>query len=514
MNTPLRHSSHRLTNIGIVAVLAAALFGFVAPSAGASWQPWPAQVAGVHVVSQTTSSFTVALNRATSASRYRVSASRVEADIWMKNINRRSSHRVIAAASRPRITVGGLAHTSSAYFYRVATINGPHVRWSSTYHVSHLGSPAPTALTARTGRHGTYLTWHSVAATGFVVTQATNRALTAHRRVYTARENTRSFTPLGLTRGHRYWFRVRALNGNTASGRSGLASVVPSTRWRGLRFSTYNTASTTFDGSAKGATFQVSWSRRRAGVVALLRQARSDVITIQEAGAYVGRSHRVRQVDSIRSGLGRAYRIANTNRGHNPGRHQNSPLTGNYLIYKRSRVVPIGADGHWMIGYSRSASYHLFRVAHSNARFLFVGTHLTSVRGRVYDGQRRMQVDNMIKLAHAYASRHGVSSVVYGGDTNAWPGRYVSQDTPGVEMRKHSVSDGFPTAQSRFNAQYRSINSFLRRAPKGGSADRIFVSRGIAVRHWGQLLHLSRGRFVGVIPSDHNPVNTDVELPY
>jgi hypothetical protein len=36
----------------------------------------------------------------------------------------------------------------------------------------------------------------------------------------------------------------------------------------------------------------------------------------------------------------------------------------------------------------------------------------------------------------------------------------------------------------------------------------------VAVRRWEMRLNLTAGSFVGVIPSDHNPVVADVVLPY
>jgi hypothetical protein len=44
--------------------------------------------------------------------------------------------------------------------------------------------------------------------------------------------------------------------------------------------------------------------------------------------------------------------------------------------------------------------------------------------------------------------------------------------------------------------------------------DHVYAPPGVAVRRWQMVLDLTRGRFVGVIPSDHNPVAADVVLPY
>ena len=44
--------------------------------------------------------------------------------------------------------------------------------------------------------------------------------------------------------------------------------------------------------------------------------------------------------------------------------------------------------------------------------------------------------------------------------------------------------------------------------------DHVYAPAGVAVRRWELALTLSSGRFVGAIPSDHNPVVADVVLPY
>jgi hypothetical protein len=42
----------------------------------------------------------------------------------------------------------------------------------------------------------------------------------------------------------------------------------------------------------------------------------------------------------------------------------------------------------------------------------------------------------------------------------------------------------------------------------------VYVSGGIGVSNWTQLLNLSHGRFVGTMPSDHNPVVARLAIPF
>jgi hypothetical protein len=44
--------------------------------------------------------------------------------------------------------------------------------------------------------------------------------------------------------------------------------------------------------------------------------------------------------------------------------------------------------------------------------------------------------------------------------------------------------------------------------------DYLWAPPGIAVSHWGTALRLSGGKFVGTIPSDHNPVYATMYYPY
>ncbi len=510
--TPTRTRRARTLGIATGALLAATALPAVAAQASTA-DRWPGPVSGVHVSARTATSFTVGLDIAAYASWYRVEASTDESDIWIANLDRPSTHRIVTGAAKPSIVVRTPGYTAATYYYRVATINGSHVRWSSAYHQTHLAPATPTALTGVSGAAGTYLSWDSPTTTGFGIEQATNSSFTTGDRVYTTANSTQRFTPYGLSRGSTYWFRVRSINGATVSPYSGSVAVTVASSERPLRVLTYNVLSATFDGSAIGGSTQAPWSQRRAEAVALLKQSGADVFAVQEGAAVVNAAGD-RQVDSIATGLGTGYAIANTDHGSNPGQVPNSRYTGNYILYNRATVTPYGTGGHWMIGYLHKAAYHLFRDDKTGAKFLFLGTHLTSPRGPSYDLQRRAETINLITLARAYAAANQVTSIVYGGDINSWPGRYLTTDMPGNQMKLNKTSDAFQAAQAHSNAGYSSINSYLRYPPMGGSADRLFVTGGVAVRDWGQLLHVYGGAFVGVIPSDHNPVYADIVLPY
>lgn len=82
-------------------------------------------------------------------------------------------------------------------------------------------------------------------------------------------------------------------------------------------------------------------------------------------------------------------------------------------------------------------------------------------------------------------------------------------------MRTAHVADAHQVALARSNERYDSANQYLRTPPAyGQSIDYVFVSPGIAVYSWRMIIALSRGRFVGTMASDHNPVYANVVIPY
>jgi hypothetical protein len=284
-----------------------------------------------------------------------------------------------------------------------------------------------------------------------------------------------------------------------------------------LRVASYNSLIASTDGTKHPGSTQASFADRRAGQLWLLNQSDADVIAIQEASSCLRQGTGqgcYRQVDSLADGLAPRYTLDDTDASADgPNRY-----AGNYIFYDSSVVTPIAAGGHWIIGdpsASRYAQYQLFRTNATGATFLFVTTHLDASHGASWDRTRGVQTQSMINQSRAYAAKHGVTSIIYTGDYNSFPGEFERTDFPGTAMLNAGFLDGIEVAASRTNAQYNSINSLFRTPPQGrGSADHVFVSPGIGVQSWGELLHLSGGQFVGTIPSDHNPIVSSVLLPY
>jgi hypothetical protein len=471
----------------------------------------------VKVVATTSSSLTVKFHRQRGARRYRLYVSTIKSDVYVKNLRRHHRHLLVKTMAKPRIAIRRMTYTVDPIYYRVAVKNGKHLRWNRTYKTAYLRPPKPTALTGVSSPSGTYLTWHSRPVTGTVIEQATDGEFTQGLRTYRINGPSKTFTPFGLTPGTTYYFRVTGLNNGLHSPTSKPTSVTAGTNESPLTLVSYNSLDASSDGATHPGGVSAPFAQRRPVQLSLLNSSNADVIGLQEGSPCIRKiPHKAcyRQVDSLADGLAPRYTLDDTDASADgPNRY-----AGEYIFYNASVVTPVGTGGHWIIGNHqplRHAAYQIFRTNSTGATFLFVTTHIDAPRGASWDKVRGVETAEMIAQTNAYAHSSGVSSIIYTGDYNSFPGEWERVDEPGIHMASAGMLDGIQAAQTRTNAQYNSINGLYRTPPQGnGSADHVFVSPGIGVQSWGELLNLSGGKFVGTIPSDHNPVVSNVLLPY
>lgn len=373
----------------------------------------------------------------------------------------------------------------------------------------------PTSVTAKGNSGGLSLVWHhDNNVTGYLVEQATNSSFTSGLHTYQTRGIQKAFTPSAVAHGVTYFYRVAAKRGSTRSQWSVTAAATDRTRFSVLRVLSYNSRSAKFDGQRAPGGVVAPFSQRRAGQISLLQSSHAAVIGIEE-GAFCLQKHVgapcTRQIDSLADGLPN-YQLDDTTRdGAVINRY-----TADDILYAPSVVTPVGIGGFFAIGppgsLQRFAAYQTFSVNATGARFLFIVTH-TLASGS--DQVRGNETSSTLKQGKAYAAAHGVTSVLYAGDFNSYVGEFHVHDYSGTVMRNANVPDSIGEAAKYSKAQYDSINAYYRTPKQGhGSSDHIYATRGIGVRKWGELLHLSHGKFVGTIPSDHNPIYADVELPY
>jgi endonuclease/exonuclease/phosphatase family metal-dependent hydrolase len=300
------------------------------------------------------------------------------------------------------------------------------------------------------------------------------------------------------------------------SGRS-----VPSTRparsavthLQSVNVMTYNILQLLNDGKHEGNGVIAPWSKRGPKQAALVRGAHPDVIAIEEGAAYVGHS-RERQVSSLRNYIGGSYRLAKT---EIPPTQPHYFRTGVYILYNSATERPVGKGAHFGLGLNRYAAYQEFASRTTNAKFLFVAAHLLVGRGRSDDLARESETKKILSHAGGIAARRGIPAI-YAGDFNSANPKGDKKFTlngAGIAMREAHAKDALVVAPRRTNGKYDSANGYFRKPPRSGDdIDHIYAPPGVRVASAGIVIHLRHGKFVGVIPSDHNPLVAELRYPY
>jgi endonuclease/exonuclease/phosphatase family metal-dependent hydrolase len=492
----------------VAAVGVAALALPATPAAAASTTL--AAPTGVRLAAVTGSSLTAAAHRAANATGYRVFASTRRSDLYVANIGRARASKF---AHTPRVTVTGLRYTTALYYYRVQSLRGSKHRLEAMIHTAALRPAAPGAFRL-TSTGPTYLTWTAGPVTGYVVEQATNPAFTAGRRTYSLRAGTNQLTAYGVQRGTRYWFRMRALNHATRSAYSPARSVRATKAQVGLTVMTYNVLEGIAAGQRESGTVIATWLQRRPGVVALIQRKHPDVLAIQEAASWVGSLQGyggTRQVDDLARALGSGYTLAAT---ETPPWVHGYRRTANYLLFRTATWSATPVGGHWDIGDRKFAAYQVLQHRASGARVLVISTHLATGTGASNDAIRQRETTSLVRQAAALGAPSHLP-IVYAGDFNSDVNRNHAFDGPGRAMLAAHVSDAENAARILVNSRYNSANLYLRTPPAvDQSIDHIYTGPGVAVRVREVVLGLVNGRFPGIIPSDHNPLYTQLYVSY
>jgi endonuclease/exonuclease/phosphatase family metal-dependent hydrolase len=270
---------------------------------------------------------------------------------------------------------------------------------------------------------------------------------------------------------------------------------------------TYDIRDLLSDGTFEGSGDIAPWSKRAPKEAALIRQAHPDVIAVQEGASFVGKSTTVRQVDSLRHAIRDGYRVAHTEI-HAP--HPHSFRTGDYIIYNSATLAPVGRGSHFSVGNEKYAAYAEFASRTSGAKFMFVSTHLLVGLGHGDDLTREAETKKILSTVGRIAAKRHIP-VIYAGNFNS----PVASVGAGQAMNAAHARDALAVAPKRTNAHYNSDNEYLRTPPKSGvDIDHIFVPAAVKIVSAGVVVHLRHGKFVGVIPSDHNPVVAQLRYPY
>ncbi len=498
-----------------ICLLAAVLLPTPAQASG-----WPAHPTGIHVTAVTGSSFTVSMNRAANTKYYRVYASTVHSDVFYANLKagRHPSTLHWGTSSSPRVTVSGLPYTTKPYYWRVETFAGSAQSYGAGIYERGLRPSHPTGLTVHTSAvGGTYLTWSSGSATGFVVQRALDPAFTDGLASFTIRGDNHQFTPYNLTMGTHYYFRIRAFNLHSSSAYGPPADGVKASREQSVKAMTYNILQAISDGELRTGGTVAPWAERRPEAAALIKGVDPDVFAVEEGWPYIGDpANHVRQVDSLNSALaaiGAHYAIAHTEiTWPNPGWHR----YGNYILYNTDRYEALGTAGLFDTDSGTNyAPYAELQNRSTGARFLYVGAHLTASVGRSYDSVRQAQAASLVDQGTALGRQLGVP-VIFAGDFNSDP-EQNALDGPNRVMHSDAnrIADARLVAQARTNERYDSMNQLMVTPnPYSLFIDYIYLTPGVSASAWGMAMRFSNGKMVGTIPSDHNPIWAWVQVPY
>lgn len=516
-------ASRRNRATALLATGACLLAAAVGPAgAAAASTHTPAKATHVALAAATSSSLTVRTARARYARKYLLYVSSTKSDLYYDKLthNRHSRWRHWAIASGPRITVRGLHYTTKPYWFRVRTINGRKSAYSSTIRSAGVRPGTPTSLRVR-NVGGLSLTWSSGGVTGFVIKQATNASMTRNVRWWRIAGSTHQFTPYGIKPGTHYWFGVRGVNNATMGHYSNHAAGTTGAHEKNLRIMTYNVLMTQRDGQRMGSGTAAPWAKRVVGATALIKHASPDVLAVQEAGGWIGPNPGSRQVDTLLYHLGSGYGLAHTevtwNERYTTGGYKR---VYSYIIYKKSTMRTVSSGGHFALDPSSVAdqhwaAYQQLRSIRTGATFLMVSTHLIAGHGAALDTRRGRETNVLVANTRRIANSLGVPAV-YGGDFNSNPDpKSYHHDGPGSVMRAAHAVDARLVAQKHYNG-WSSLN-FLERTPHRypiHAIDYVFASPGTSVYSWAVSVRLSRGRFVGTMPSDHNPVWSTVVVRY
>ena len=180
--------------------------------------------------------------------------------------------------------------------------------------------------------------------------------------------------------------------------------------------------------------------------------------------------------------------------------------TGNYILYRRSSVTPVGAGGHFQVkptSVSSYTAYQMFRTT-TGAELLFTSSHLFTGNGRSGDDIRMAQTQSLIPQSTAQAGVTRSSTPVTSTATIPLQPR----------LQRASESDGGRPRRGRPQRHRHAVQQPVQqRQPVPPLSGQGRLRHRLHVRHArcrgplvGPADEVSGGKFVGTIPSDHNPV--------
>jgi endonuclease/exonuclease/phosphatase family metal-dependent hydrolase len=283
------------------------------------------------------------------------------------------------------------------------------------------------------------------------------------------------------------------------------------------------------------------WGPRREAVADTIREQQVDVVGLQEASAGRLKGRNRTQFEDLLTLLP-DYRAVNSvrfncKRSHTSKkcRKRNRGASGAVRILYNPKTVTLLEQGSTQLadlpgtGKDRFVAWAIFRHKVNGKRFFFADTHLEPRNdtggSTTFYRIRREQAKTVARTIAAH--RRGLPVVAVGDfnstkwdvPTNAPYDTMLGAgfvDPLGNSYRSRSNTKG-ATVQKRVNTEFSSYNNYLDRARRtdgvnGSNPDYIFVSSMPVLEYETVVKVDTNGRFVGVLPSDHNMLRATVWL--
>lgn len=416
-----------------------------------------------------------------------------------RDSNLKIGARVFKSKKRTRVISMPSSTPGITYWYRIYGQRGKVRSPKSVMRRLDLRATTPTNLRVSSSKQaGLALLWASGSnAQHYQIQVSTDlRFASGSTRTYTSKSQTGAFAPPNLDSGRQYSFRVRAINPSSTS-----AWVTTS----GTALSNH-TPLTVGSFNIHRDFPRLPLTNARIGLVAdEIRRGEFQVVGLQETNIVAREAilerigeYSASQADMLIDG-----------RRRNPA--------GDQILYRGTYVTPTGASGVVRLpspaDSQRHATYQEFRHNQSNARFLFVATHLTVGKTAATINWREKQLAYlMTNVVHKYGS--GIPVVVV-GDMNSYFHHSITKDAPARSFASQLMPDALLAAQTRLNLHYNSVNQ-LRVQPvtSGHHSDYIYTSPGVVASRGEIMPRLSGLLNRTPFASDHNAIRAELEIPY
>lgn len=418
--------------------------------------------------------------------------------------------------------------------------------------VAAMALPAPSGVTSSFQSPTTIsLSWNAVTSATSYRLQRSSSSLMTESSYYTLTGT--SAEVRGLEPNKTYYFQVRVID-SAGTGLSNYSAklavktpskpVLPAIS-NPLRIATYNVSC---DYCFAGLPNELPWQGRRDSVVNTIIRQEPDVLGVQEASS--GRLKEdtspagVSQFDDLQNRLSAAnayYRLTNSKR--NNCVNDTTPYQcvyqykgasdGTKIFYNSLRVDLVSEGSQKLVTQSGASDRYLawavFRQKSSGKSFFFANTHLIDhMSDPAYFSLRQKQADQVVSTIAARNTGRLPTLIVGDLNSNKWTSPFnapydsmvrAGYIDPLGNTYKNDLPSSNATAEKTIRANFESFNGFSRKAParnsygNGTYMDYIFTSR-MRTAVWETVVDIdSNGNFVGTIPSDHNMVRIDVQLP-